>query len=183
MAITILKAMVRKNSTLGLDTFSPQMDVDADVNANVPPQSPLDSHVDSFLNFRSRFAAFQGASAHSHDETIPIPESALRREEDEVTTVSEQSNENLPETSDIVAKDKSHCCLHCERVFKSAGHLRQHVVVHTTARRTCSTCGLVLGTTASRRVHERKHRETDSERENRLRKAKVARERSRTDQA
>ena len=66
-------------------------------------------------------------------------------------------------------------CIHCGKTFRTINHLRQHIVVHSIGHRTCSICGKVLGTSGSRRVHESKHRETDSEREERLRKAKVSR--------
>ena len=73
----------------------------------------------------------------------------------------------------------SHRCTQCRKSFQSSGHLRQHMTVHTPTRRTCSVCGQVLGNANSRRTHERKHRETEGEREVRLGKARAAREQSR----
>ena len=70
----------------------------------------------------------------------------------------------------------SHRCTHCRKSFRSAGHLRQHMIVHAPSHRTCSVCGQVLGNANSRRIHERKHRETEVERGERLGKAKAARE-------
>ena len=81
-----------------------------------------------------------------------------------------------------IDEPKSHRCEHCRKTFKSAGHLRQHMVVHAPGHRTCSVCGQVLGNANSRRIHERRHRETGVEREERLGKAKVAREQSRARQ-
>ena len=76
-------------------------------------------------------------------------------------------------------KATSHRCTHCGKTFRSAGHLKQHEVVHTPAHRTCSVCGLVLGTVSSRRIHERRHKETEGERGDRLGKLKAERQRLR----
>lgn len=99
---------------------------------------------------------------------------------------SNHSSSEQPKQDDVdqgrcnVQKAKaSHRCTQCRRSFRSSGHLRQHVIVHTPAHRTCSVCGQVLGNANSRRIHERKHRETEGEREARLGKAKAAREQSR----
>ena len=75
-----------------------------------------------------------------------------------------------------IGKAKSYRCPHCRSSFRSPGHLRQHLVVHTPAHRTCSVCGKVLGTPNSRRIHEKQHRETELEREARLGKAKAKRQ-------
>lgn len=73
-------------------------------------------------------------------------------------------------------------CIHCGRMFRTINHLRQHMVVHSISHRTCSICGKVLGTSSSRRVHESKHRETESERDERLRKARISKQRVRAGQ-
>ncbi len=73
-------------------------------------------------------------------------------------------------------------CLHCPKSFRGPGHLKQHMVVHDVRNRKCTICGRILGNANSRRMHEKKHRETDSEREERLRKAKVAKHQLRTGQ-
>ena len=65
-------------------------------------------------------------------------------------------------------------CVSCGRTFHDAAHLRQHVAAHNPKSCTCSVCGKVLSSSHSRRMHERKHRETEFEREERLRKARVA---------
>ena len=96
---------------------------------------------------------------------------------------SQQSNKNdVNPGRCTIDKPKSPRCVHCRKSFKSAGHLRQHMVVHSPGHRTCSVCGQVLGNANSRRIHERRHRETGGEREERLGKAKVAREQSRARQ-
>lgn len=70
--------------------------------------------------------------------------------------------------------DNSFRCSYCQKDFRSEGHLYQHIIVHTLERRTCEFCGQVLATPASRRTHEWRHRETETEREGRLRKRRVA---------
>ena len=79
----------------------------------------------------------------------------------------------------IATAKSSHRCTQCRKSFQSAGHLRQHMIVHAPSHRTCSVCGQVLGNSNSRRIHERRHRETEGERGERLGKAKAAREQSR----
>ena len=86
---------------------------------------------------------------------------------------SKNGNGNLGHCT--IDKATSHRCTHCGKGFRSAGHLKQHEVVHTPANRTCSVCGLVLGTANSRRLHERRHQETEGEREERLGKLKAER--------
>ena len=99
---------------------------------------------------------------------------------------SKHSSSEQPKKDDVdpgrctIQKAKSsHRCTQCPRSFRSSGHLRQHMIVHTPTHRTCSVCGQVLGNANSRRIHERRHRETEGEREARLGKAKAAREQSR----
>lgn len=82
------------------------------------------------------------------------------------------SDATVDENGDIV-----HRCTSCQKVFGSSGHLRQHMVVHSLERRTCSLCGRVLGNPSSRRVHEQRHRETDLQREERLHKMRTAKNR------
>lgn len=206
--------------------------------------SPLDSDVDSFLNFRDRQTSFHNADAVPEDVTSPMREDedvqavpelsedlleALTMANDRFGTnfnfqdiegvippamlrnctrfqladrltqacimkLSESGSNNAPNHSSSEQPkkddvDQGHCttekvkashrCTQCRRSFRSSGHLRQHVIVHTPAHRTCSVCGQVLGNANSRRIHERKHRETEGEREARLGKAKAAREQSR----
>lgn len=75
-----------------------------------------------------------------------------------------------------------HRCTVCQKVFRGPGHLRQHMVIHDVERRTCSVCGQILGSPSSRRVHERLHRETESQREKRLNKMRIAKNRLRAAQ-
>ena len=222
----------------------PKLDVDA--RDTLEQASPLDSHIDSFLSFRDRQAAFHSADADLEDETISSPGSPLRGDDDVravpelsedllealtlannrvgtnfnfqdiqaeippallrdctktqladrltqacIMKVSQSGCDNIsrhrsslqPEKEDLELRrctiDKaksSHRCMHCRRSFRSPGHLRQHMPVHTPTHRTCSVCGQVLGNANSRRIHERRHRETEGEREERLGKAKVERE-------
>ena len=70
-------------------------------------------------------------------------------------------------------------CSICHRQFYSTGHLRQHMSKHDARPRTCKVCGGIFATAASCRLHEKKHRETDSERAQRLKDAKAGRDRVR----
>lgn len=70
-------------------------------------------------------------------------------------------------------------CILCRKPYRTAATMRRHLAAHKIGNRTCSLCGQVLGSAAGRRIHEKLHGETDGEREERLRKAKVARDRSR----
>ena len=90
---------------------------------------------------------------------------------DEVDTEDKTSRQG-----GVTSWDNPVRCVDCQKYFRSEAHLRQHTVVHTIDRRTCNSCGRVLKNSNSRRIHEKRHRETDSEREERLRKAKVARD-------
>lgn len=119
--------------------------------------------------------------------TQPQLESKLTRFYSEsVNDDAEDESSQPPDSGDLngkrtqqdeeMAKIASHPCNHCQRVFRTAGHRRKHMVAHTPAHLTCSICGKVLKNTGSRRQHEKKHRETDSDREERLRKAKVTRD-------
>lgn len=122
--------------------------------------------------------------------TLPQLESQLTRFYSEsVDDDTEDGSSQLPDGRDLneettqqdeeKAEIASHRCSHCQRSFQAASHLRKHMVAHTPVHLTCSICGKVLKNTASRRQHEKKHRETDSEREERLRKAKVTRDQAR----
>ena len=92
----------------------------------------------------------------------------------------QSQKDNVDQGHCTKAKVKSsHRCMHCRKSFRSAGHLRQHMIVHTPTHRMCSVCGQVLGNANSRRIHERRHRETQGERKERLGKAKVERQRLR----
>ncbi|CAF9943684.1 MAG: hypothetical protein ALECFALPRED_000954 [Alectoria fallacina] len=73
-------------------------------------------------------------------------------------------------------------CVYCHKAFRNESHLRQHAIIHAPSRRTCSICGQVLGNPSSRRVHERKHRETEKQRDERLRQEREARDRKRAAQ-
>ena len=113
---------------------------------------------------------------------------ASESDEDDGREVSSQQL-NEDDSSDTTSRQDgdaalhiSFYCLDCHQVFKSAGHLRQHMVVHTINHHMCSICGKILGNRISRRIHEQKHWETDSQRDERLQKAKVARDKSRASQ-
>ena len=235
--------LIRKEAQKSL----PKLIVDARLTPQ--PPSPLDSHIDSFLNFRDRHATFHNADAGSEDVTNSSPESSMG-EDDDVPAVPELSEDllealtlannrvgtnfnfqdieaEIPSTmlrnctniqladrltqacimkvsqsgcdnvsrrrSSLQSKkddvdlrrctiDKaksSHRCTHCRKSFRSPGHLRQHMIVHAPNHRTCSVCSQVLGNANSRRIHERRHRETEGEREKRLGKAKMERQRLR----
>ena len=82
----------------------------------------------------------------------------------------------LPDESGKKAWDNSVRCFECEEYFRSEGHLQQHMAVHTLERRTCKLCGQILANPASRRTHEWRHRETENERDERLRKRRVPRD-------
>lgn len=75
-----------------------------------------------------------------------------------------------------MAWDISFHCFDCQKDFRSAGHLQQHMAVHSLERRTCRICDQVLANPASRRSHEWRHRETEKEREDRLRKRRIPRD-------
>ena len=90
---------------------------------------------------------------------------------------SENDKDDTGDDDGKTAEEYSFRCGQCRRPFKSQGSLGQHLVGHTLARRTCTICGKVLADAKSRLCHEKKHRETDSERSERLRKAKISRDR------
>ena len=206
--------------------------------------SPVDSHIDSFLSFRDRRAAFHSAdggpqedidsnlgSPMKEDDNVPagpelsedllealtlannrvgtnfnfqdiegqIPLALLRnctnlQLADRLTqacinkiqsgcdNVSTHQSSQQPNKDDVdlgrgtVDEAKSSRCMHCQKTFRNPGNLRRHMIVHTLAHRTCSVCGQVLSNSSSRRVHEKKHGETEDEREERLAKAKAARD-------
>lgn len=93
---------------------------------------------------------------------------------------SQQPNkDDLDRERGAIDKAKPYRCTHCRRTFRTHGHLRQHMIVHAPDKRTCSVCGKVMGNVNSRRTHERHHRETEGEREERLGKAKLKRQRVR----
>ena len=89
----------------------------------------------------------------------------------------DDTGEDDAEHDGKTAEEYSFRCGHCRRPFKTQGSLGQHLVRHTLARRTCSICGKVLADAKSRLSHEKRHRETASERGERLRKAKISRDR------
>ena len=93
---------------------------------------------------------------------------------------SDEGSQHPDETDHKIAWDKPFRCFSCQKGFRSETHLRQHLVTHTIERRTCKLCGQVLKSPSSRRVHERMHRETDNEREERLRKRRVPRDQTKT---
>ena len=107
--------------------------------------------------------AFEGEDVDVEDEDLQ------HLDEGELSGSMSQQDE---ETS----QENENCCIHCSKAFRTAGHLRQHMVVHNTERCACSICNQILGNPASRRAHEKKHWETDSQREERLQKAQVARD-------
>ena len=92
-------------------------------------------------------------------------------------------NETTMQKSEGKHKVKTWPCTTCNKTFKSPGHLKQHMVIHTVERRTCSFCRKILKSPNGRRIHEKLHRETDSKREERLRKQKLARDNKRRLQA
>ena len=105
----------------------------------------------------------------------------LARDED--TSDDDTPNQTTMQNSEGTQKVKTWPCTICHKNFKSSGHLRQHMVIHTIERRTCSFCGKILKSPNGRRIHEGLHRETVSKREERLRKQKLARDRRRRLQA
>ena len=109
----------------------------------------------------------QKASESDKDDTGD--ESSQQLDEDDPSETMSQHHE---ETS----QKNSFRCIYCQKDLSSIGHLRRHMAKHDIARRTCSICGQVLGNPNSRRTHEGKHRETESQRIDRLRKVKVARD-------
>ena len=175
--------------------FLPHLNVDT--RDRFQQQSPLDSDMDSFLSFRDRHATFHNANAGSSVKTISTPGSPMAIDDDEFPAMTDcvdanhqntqhPNTDNLdfppPKRNNRTTKAKSHGCMYCRRTFRSSSHLRQHMIVHSPAHRTCKVCDRVLGNANSRRIHERRHRETVSERETRLGKAKVARDQVRAGQ-
>lgn len=225
---------------------SPLLDLHA--NDTLQQQSPPDLQIESPLDLQDSYVASYGADADSDDDTVSDPGSPMRGEDDEITAVSELSDEDMRDAlllannnagtnftiqeieaeipladlrtgsqtqlTDTLtqfciwkgseggeddtngessqqldvdgvsngasqqdgerAQENPFRCMYCTRAFISVGHLRQHMAVHTIDRLKCSICGRVLGNPNSRRQHEKKHRETDSQRDERLRKVKVA---------
>ena len=84
---------------------------------------------------------------------------------------------------DSTSQKSSPRCVYCGRRFKTLGHLRLHMQIHMIFRRTCKKCGEVLENAVGRRNHERKCQEADGEREERLRKAKIAKRKNRLAEA
>ena len=108
-------------------------------------------------------------------------------ESDKEDTGDESSQQGAPSEAvsqhdEEAAQENSLRCTYCKKTLRSIGHLQRHMVIHETARRTCSICGRVLGNSSSRQVHEDRHRETESQRNERLRKAKMARDQVRAGQ-
>lgn len=233
---------------------SPLLNLDA--KDTLQQQSPSDSQLEPFLSFQDRYVAFYGADADSDDDTISDPGSPMREEVDEISVMSDPSDEGLrealilannractnfsiqeieaeipradlrtgskiqladtltqfctrkaSESDEDDARDESSQqldetdpsdakfqqdrettqedllrCVYCHKAFRNESQLRQHAVIHAPGRRTCSICGQVLGNPSSRRVHERKHRETEKQRDERLRQERAARDRKRAAQ-
>ena len=103
--------------------------------------------------------------------------------EDEDMSDDDTPHETTIQKSNGTNKVKTWPCIICHKTFKSPGYLRQHMVIHAIERRTCSFCGKILKNPNGRRLHEGLHRETDSKREERLRKQKLARDKRRRLQA
>ena len=102
---------------------------------------------------------------------------------DEDMSDEDTPNKTTLQKSEGTHKVKTWPCKTCDKTFKSSGHLKQHMVIHTVERRTCCFCGKILKNPNGRRIHEKLHRETDSNREERLRKQKLARDEKRRFQA
>ena len=86
----------------------------------------------------------------------------------------DSSDATLQQDGEITQENETRC-VHCPMSFGNHGDLKQHMVHHTTDRRTCSVCGQVLANAASRRAHEKKHWETESQRAERLQKVRMDR--------
>ena len=137
------------------------------------------------LQLAEKLTRFCISKASDSDDDEEMKEEEEAGDESSQQPEGNDLNDTMPwflQQPQETAETDSRRCIHCGRTFGSVSHLRQHVVVHSMSHRTCSICGKVLGTSSSRRVHESKHRETDSERDERRQKAKVSRERSRTGQ-
>lgn len=96
--------------------------------------------------------------------------------EDESSQLPDGGNlkDGMTQQDEESAKTATHSCSECPRTFQSANNLAKHTEAHK-----CSICGKNFKNTVSRRRHEKRHRETDSERVERLRKARVTREQRR----
>ncbi|CAD6579132.1 MAG: hypothetical protein ASARMPRED_008959 [Alectoria sarmentosa] len=108
-------------------------------------------------------------------------------EDDARDESSQQLDENDPRDAKLqqdreTTQEDLLRCVYCQKAFRIESRLRQHAVIHAPGRRTCSMCGQVLGNPSSRRVHERKHRETEKQRDERLRQERAARDRKRAAQ-
>ena len=110
-----------------------------------------------------RLKAFESVDDDTEDESSQLTDG------DDVKVIISKPDKDTVKTA-------SRHCNYCQRTFQTVGHLRQHMVIHTPGHLTCSICGLVLKNPSSRRLHEKKHRETDTEREERLQKARDTRE-------
>ena len=102
------------------------------------------------------------------DEEDTGEENSEKLDGDDVSEATSQRDGETAQTNPVR-------CIHCGDKFRSPGHLKQHLQVHNIDPRTCEICGLVLGNPNSRRQHEKKHWETDSQRDERLKKARAAR--------
>ncbi len=87
----------------------------------------------------------------------------------------EDSRDKTSHHDGETAQESSLRCTHCQKYFTSTAHLEQHLRDHD-IERTCSICGRLFVNRSGRRRHENMHRETDSEREERLRKSKLKRD-------
>ena len=115
---------------------------------------------------------FSIAQASENDEDDVGDETSQQLDDDD-------SDNAISHQDEETAQRNGFRCIYCTKIFNSADHLRQHMVVHSSDQRTCSICGRVLGNSNSRAIHEKKHCETERERNERLQKGKEARDTAR----
>ena len=85
----------------------------------------------------------------------------------------EDSRDEMSHHDGETAQEKSLRCTHCQKDLTSTDHQEQHLRDHDIEKRTFSICGRLFVNPSGRQRHEKLHRETDSEREERLRKLKL----------
>lgn len=78
-----------------VQTSSPRLDLHA--NDRLQQQSPPDLQIEAPLSFQDKYVASDAADTDSDDDTISDPGSPMRGEDDEITAVSELSDESLRE--------------------------------------------------------------------------------------